>query len=331
MGINIISTGSFTSNEILDNIQLSEMVDTSEEWIIERTGIKTRHIASDFTTEDLAANACDNAIKNANLNKDDIQLIIVASVTSDTVVPSSSFLVSEKLDIKNCTCFDINVACSGFIYSITVAKALMASLNIKYAAVIGAEKLSKVVDWGDRASCVLFGDGAGCVILENTDITNTAKNSKFNCQLEIVANTIGGNFDYKKYLTIARKDKIDDQVNPFIKMNGRQIYKFATEIGIEVIDELLKKSNINKDELALIVPHQANSRIVDTLAEKSGIDKKKWFINIDKYGNTSSASVPIAMDEALDSFDFESNRGKYIISLAFGGGLSFGGILVKII
>lgn len=331
MCIKLISTGSYASDEIIDNEMLSKMVDTSDEWIVERTGIRTRHISKDLTTEQLAAKSCEAAIEKSGIDKSEIGLLIVATVSGDTVVPASSFVVSELLDIKNCVCFDLNAACSGFIYSLTVANSLMKSLGVKYAAIIGAEKLSKIVDWTDRATCILFGDGAGCAILENTELTegNTKINSQ--CNLELVGTTLGGAFDHKRNLTVSRRENMQEDPNPFISMNGRQIYKFATHVGVDVIDKLIADAGISKDEIDFIVPHQANSRIVDTLAEKSGIDKSKWFINLDKYGNTSAASAPLAMSEAFETYDFSNNKGKYILSLAFGGGLSYGGVLFKIV
>ncbi|MEG0249483.1 MAG: beta-ketoacyl-ACP synthase III [Peptostreptococcus sp.] len=349
MSINIISTGSYATDEILDNESLSKMVDTNDKWILERTGIKTRHIAKYNTTEELASKACERALKDVNIDKDEIGLLLFATISSDTKVPSSSYTTAGHLGIENAVCFDVNAACSGFIYSMTIAKSMMKDMNYKYALVVGSERLSKFIDWTDRSSCILFGDGAGCALLENSEYKNELLKGKNNSKvyekqdeylenevsnnlikLEIKDAILGGIYDKKKYLTVDSKDKVSDEVSPFIEMNGRQIYKFATDIGVKVIDKLLKKNNIKNEDIAMIVPHQANKRIIQTLAEKSNLGIEKWFINLDKYGNTSSASVPIALDEALKNTYLKESRGKYLLSLAFGGGLSYGGILFKI-
>lgn len=328
MSINILSTGSFITNDILDNEYLSSIVDTSDEWIVERTGIKTRHISKTYTTEELAYEACLNAINKTDIEVNKIGLIIFASVTADTIVPSSAFTLSGKLGINECICFDLNAACSGFVYSVSVAKSLMETMDIEYAVVVGSERLTKNVDWKDRSSCILFGDASGCVILKNDKVT--LNDVKPNCSLSIEKTIIGGKYDTKKYLMMNSLSSIGGEYQKYIKMNGRQIYKFATDIGPKIINELLQDTNISIEDIAFVVPHQANSRIIDTMSEKSGIKRDKWYTNLEKYGNTSAASVPLAMDEAIQYFDLQNNVGKYIISIAFGGGLSYGGILIKI-
>lgn len=332
MSIKIISTGSYATGKILDNCMLSEMVETNNQWIIERTGIETRYIADKVTTEDLAYNSCKKALEKLEINKNDIGLIICSTITGDSAVPSSSFILSDRLEIENAICFDVNAACSGFIYSLAIAKSLIESSNFKYAIVVGSERLSKYVDWKDRSTCVLFGDGAGCAILENTsykDSSNPEKENINSIDLELIDSIIGGQCDKKRYLTMNSKKSIIEE-EFYIKMNGRQIYKFATDIGVKIIEDLLKNNNINKDDVCLLIPHQSNLRIIETLAAKSDINIDRWFINLNKYGNTSSASVPIAMDEAIRSFDLKKNKGKYVIILAFGGGLSYGGSLLKV-
>ena len=339
MSIKIISTASYTAGKILDNYMLSEMVETNNQWIIERTGIETRYIADKVTTEELAYNSCKKALEKLEIDVHEVGLIICSTITGDSSVPSSSFIISDKLGIENAICFDVNAACSGFIYSISIAKALIESTNLKYAIVVGAERLSKYIDWQDRSTCILFGDGAGCVILENSSYKDNIKKSKENNftiknktnidDLELVDSIIGGKCDQKRYLTMNSRESFEEEAC-YIKMNGRQIYKFATDIGVKVIEDLLKNNNIDKEDVCLVIPHQSNLRIIETLAGKSGISIKKWFVNLNKYGNTSSASVPIALDEAIEKIDFKSNKGKYIIILAFGGGLSYGASLIKI-
>lgn len=334
MPINIISTGSFVSDEILTNEDLSKIVDTNDQWIRERTGIVERRIARNNTTEELAYEASRKAIEEIDLDIEKIGLILFASVTNDTKVPSSAFTISGKLGIKNAICMDINAACSGFVFALTTAKALMLSQKIEYALVIGAEKLSKVTNWKDRTTCILFGDGAGATLLKNS---NTEDNDKDILEqtikgqnYELCDQYINGKYDENNYLTLDMKKEIYTKTNNYIEMNGRQIYKFATNIGPKMIDKLLADNNIELEEIAGIICHQANLRIIETLAQKTGIDIEKWFINIEKYGNTSSASVALAIDEYRRT-SINNSKGKYIICIAFGGGLSYGSILLKII
>ncbi|MDO4772460.1 MAG: beta-ketoacyl-ACP synthase III [Bacillota bacterium] len=336
MSIKLISTGSFVSDHVMTNDDLSKMVDTTNDWIVERTGIETRHISKDLTTEEMAYRACKNALDRIDIRPEEIGLLICSTISQDSTVPSSSFTVSGKLGLTDLVCFDLNAACTGFIYAVSVAKSMMETMNIKYAVVAGAERLSKFVDWTDRGSCILFGDAAGAAVLKNTklcapceDVAETALGPG-EYDLELLEVMLGGTYDQKKYLSMQSKDSPEDDSPGYINMNGRQIYKFATSIGVKIIDELLEKSGVDREDVVLLVPHQANSRIIDTLSEKSSIPKSKWFMNLNKYGNTSSASVPVALNEAIPNFDLEAHRGKYILSLAFGGGLSYGGILIKI-
>lgn len=330
MCIEIIETSSFLPEDTLDNEALSQMVDTTDQWIVERTGIRNRHISRKHTTEEMAESACKELIRKSGVSKDKVNLLIFASVTSDSLVPSSAYTVAGKLGLNNAFAFDINAACSGFIYGLDTAKALMREKNLEYAIVVGSERLSKYVDWSDRATCVLFGDGAGCVLLKNTMATSD-KSSLMTGKVEILETETGGEYDKNKYLSIMSADSIDDEnAVPFIRMNGRQVYKFATEIGVDVINKMLDKRSLKSDDVFMVVPHQANRRIVSTLAEKSGIPMEKWFINLDRLGNTSAASIPIAMDEAFSKTDMKKHKGKYIISVSFGGGLTYGGILMKI-
>lgn len=333
MGVNIIGTGSYVPDNILDNEMLSKLVDTNDEWIVERTGIRRRHISKDETTEDMALKACQRAIEKSSIDVDEIEMIIVASVTSDTKVPSTAFTIAGRMGLKNIICMDINVACSGYIYAIATAKAMMRDMGKKYALVVGAERLTKYVNWEDRTTCILFGDGAGCMILENEDLVEDRPVSKY--KYEIIDYHLGGKPDVKKYLTIDAKDKIDDEDNLYIGMNGRQVYKFATDVGPKVIDKLLKDNSVDESQVYSFVAHQANMRIIECLSDRSNIGMDRWYTNIQEYGNTSSASVAIAFDEVvsrLESSDQDEGDilGKYLITTAFGGGLSFGGILIKI-
>ncbi|WAW14295.1 beta-ketoacyl-ACP synthase 3 [Peptostreptococcus equinus] len=340
MSIKIISTASYTDDQVLTNDDLTKIVDTNDEWIRERTGIVQRKISKNKTTEKIAFLACKKAIEKGGIEPNQIGLILFASVTNDTKVPSSSFNVLGRLGIKEAICMDINAACSGFIYSLTVAKAMMKMQNIRYCLVVGSERLSKVTNWEDRSTCILFGDGSGAVLLENDAANGEIKLDKNNCQkfynidFEIKDQYIKGEYDKDFNLILDMKNDIDDMSNNYIEMNGRQIYKFATKIGPKLINDLLDKNNINQSDVHAIICHQANLRIIENLSIKTDIEIDKWFVNIEKYGNTSSASVPIALDEYITSLK-ENNahieKGKYVVLLAFGGGLSYGVILLKVI
>lgn len=335
MTINIISTGSYAGEKILDNEYFAKIVDTNDEWIQERTGIRTRHICDDITTEEMATRACESALDKLDMDRSKIGLVIFASVSSDTKTPASSFNMAGRLGLNgNPICFDLNAACSGFVYSMAVARSIMASMKIAYAIVIGAERLSKFVDWSDRSTCILFGDGAGCAVLENSDLADDSVSSSLDYRLEIEDTYLAGRYDKKKYLTLDSRDSLKEMRHPFIGMNGRQIYKFATDVGVKVIDRLLESNCISKDDIEFLVPHQANKRIIETLALKSQIPDDRWFVNLDEYGNTSAASIPLALNELVEKVlpdrKLEQIDGRRIISLAFGGGLSYGGFLLKI-
>ena len=210
----------------------------------------------------------------------------------------------------------------------------MADMNIAYAMVIGAERLSKFVNWSDRSTCILFGDGAGCAILENSDLADPKVMSSLAYKLEIEGDYLAGKYDSNRYLTLDSRFSLDEDKYPYIGMNGRQIYKFATDVGVKVVDKLLGDRGLSRDDIELIVPHQANKRIIETLAIKSQIPEDKWFVNLDKYGNTSAASVPLALNEVVEDVlserDLDQMDGKRILSIAFGGGLSYGGFLLRI-
>lgn len=335
MTINIISTGSYAGEKILDNDYFAKIVDTNDAWIQERTGIKTRHICDDITTEEMAARAGESALEKLDIDRSKIGLVIFASVSSDTRTPASSFTVAGRLGLKgNPVCFDLNAACSGFVYSMAVARSLMADMNIAYAMIIGAERLSKFVNWSDRSTCILFGDGAGCAILENSDLADPEVKSSLAYKLEIEGDYLAGKYDSNRYLTLDSRFSLDEDKYPYIGMNGRQIYKFATDVGVKVVDKLLGDRGLSRDDIELIVPHQANKRIIETLAIKSQIPEDKWFVNLDKYGNTSAASVPLALNEVVEDVlserDLDQMDGKRILSIAFGGGLSYGGFLLRI-
>ncbi len=320
-GIIIKGTGSYTPKNVINNIKLGEIVDTSDEWILTRTGIKERKISIDENTSDLAIKACKIAIKNAKISSLDIDLIVLATCTPDMLIPSTACIVQKALGCDNAVSFDISAACTGFIYALDIAKSLIKSNNYKNALVIGAETLSKIVNWEDRTTCVLFGDGAGAVVLSKSEEEGI---------IESFCKT-----DAKKYECLVAPS--NDLNNPFIKnhiknekylkMDGQEVFKFATTTIVNSIKEVLEKANMTIDEIDYIVPHQANIRIIEHSAKKLKIDKEKFYTNLENYGNTSAASIPIALHELNEKKNLK--KGDKIILVGFGGGLTFGATIIK--
>jgi 3-oxoacyl-[acyl-carrier-protein] synthase-3 len=300
------------------------MVDTSEEWILERTGIRERHIADkNETTSDLAAEAARQALASAGLKAKDIDLIIVATCTPDMFFPSTACMVQHKLDAKHAAAFDINAACSGFLYALSVADSYIKSGAFKRALVIGAETLTRFVDWEDRTTCILFGDGAGAVILESTVGDNA-----------ILYTHIKSNAEYWDYIQIpsgavkdpASKLVLENRSNT-IRMKGNETFKVAVKTLENLVVETLEKCNLKPSQLALLIPHQANLRIIQATAKRLGLSMDKVMLNLERYGNTSSASIPLALDEAVRTGRIR--RDDYILLEAFGAGLTWASALVK--
>lgn len=320
----IISTGSFAPEKRLTNFDLEKIVDTSDEWITERTGIKERRIAdAKQAASDLAYEASKRALKNADLKAKDLDLIIVATVTGDMPVPSTGCLLQARLEAKNAAAFDINAACSGFIYALSVADSFIKTGKYKKVLVVGSEVLSKFTDWEDRSTCVLFGDGAGAVVLEPTDeergIISTHIYS--DGKLGDLLHTPGGGSRNP-----ASKETIKKRMH-YIKMKGNETFKVAVRTLENLVVETLKINNIKPSQLSLLIPHQANLRIITATAERLGLPLERVLINLDRYGNTSAASIPIALDEAVRTRRIR--EGDYILLEAFGGGLTWGSALIK--
>lgn len=323
----ICGTGSYLPKKILTNDDLSKIVDTSDEWIFQRVGIKKRHIAADTeVTSDLAAVAAQATLKNAGINSMDIDLIIVATITPDKPFPSTATQVQRKINARNAAAIDINAACSGFVYGLTIADQFIKSGFYRNILIIGVEVLSRFVNWQDRNTCVLFGDGAGAVILS---VNNSDNSSGFKYA------TLGADgFSPPEWLEIpaggaawpASKDTVEQNLH-FATMNGKEIYKFGVKIIPETINRLLDKNGYTIEDIDLIIPHQANVRIVEAAAKRLGIPKEKIFMNIDKYANTSAATIPIALDEAVQQNRIET--GDKIILIGFGGGLTWGAVLYE--
>lgn len=324
MKARIVSTGSYVPEKILTNHDLEKMVETSDEWITERTGIKERRIAApEQATSDLAFEASIKALKKANLTAKDIDLIIVATVSPDMLVPSAACILQMKLGASNAVAFDINGACTGFIYALSVAEKFIKTGASKRALVIGAEMLSRFTDWTDRSTCVLLADGAGAVVVE------PAKEDEGIQIIDIFSDGTMWDFIHMpaggSQMPVT-EDVIKQRLN-FIKMRGNETFKVAVKTLEEIVDTTLKKGGITSSELSLLVPHQANIRIIQAMAKRLDLPMEKVMVNINKYGNTSAASIPIALDEANEQGKIK--RGDYVMLAAFGAGLTWGAALIK--
>jgi|TARA_X000001036_G_scaffold48068_1_gene38412 3-oxoacyl-[acyl-carrier-protein] synthase-3 len=305
----IISTGSYLPEKILTNYDLEKMVDTSHDWIFERTGINQRHIADENeSTVDMAYEASLKSIEKSKINVEDIDMIIVATTTPERAFPSTAVLLQNKLDIKDCFAFDINAACTGFIYALDVADKYIKNNSINNILVVGTEKMSTLVDWSDRNTCVLFGDGAGSVIIGSSNNPG------------IISSTIGSNGNYKDLLT----------VNPdsdFIEMKGNDVFKIAVNTMGKIARETLDQHDLKINDVDWLIPHQANSRIISAIAKKLSLPSEKIIMTVGNHGNTSAASIPLAIDYAVESGDLKKED--TILLEAFGAGFTWGSTLLK--
>lgn len=320
----IIATGSYAPVRRLTNHDLEKKVDTSDDWITERTGIKERRIASDEqTTSDLAYEASKNALKAAGLKAKDIELIIVGTITGDMPCPSTACMLQDRLEARNAAAFDVNAACSGFLYGLSIADSFIRSGNYKKILLVGAETLSRFTDWEDRSTCILFGDGAGAAILEATEgdsyIISTRLFSDGSLG-DLICLPGGGS-----KLPPSRESIKNRQ--HYIKMKGNETFKVAVRALENLVIETLKENNIKPSQLALLIPHQANLRIIQATAQRLGLSMDKVMVNLDRYGNTSAASIPIALDEAARTGRIR--EGDYVLLEAFGGGLTWASALIK--
>ena len=313
----VISTGSYLPSKILTNFDLEKMVETSDDWITERTGIKQRHIAAENElTSDLAFKAAQDAIKTANINKDDIELIVFATTTPDRTFPSSATILQNKLEISSkCFAFDVQAVCCGFIYALNIANNFIKTGQVKTALVIGAETISRIVDWTDRNTCVLFGDGAGAVILQATEENKGILNCKMHSdgQYGPLLDTSGG-------VSLNQKSGL-------IHMEGREIFKLAVNKMSDCVFENLQECGLTTNDISLLVPHQANKRIIDGVGRKLGLSEEKVILTVHDHANTSAASVPLALDYALKNNKIKEND--IIVLEALGGGLTWGSIIIK--
>ena len=317
----LTSSGSYLPNNIYSNDALSEFIDTSDEWIFKRSGIKNRHFVSkNETTSDLALHAALKAIENSTLDKDDINLIIVATTTPDNTFPSTATMVQKKLGIK-CAAFDIQAVCAGFVFALSVAKSLMKDNNYKNCLVIGADSMSKLLDWKDRSTSVLFGDGAGAVILENKENIDNKLDD-----WGILSNVIHSDGEYYELLKTNGGVSTDQKIG-FIQMAGKEIFKHAVEKLSLSFQEALKLSYKNIKQIDWLIPHQANQRILLAVADRLKIDPVKVISTVMHHGNTSAASIPLALDYAINNN--KVRNGNLIGFQAIGGGLSWGASVVR--
>lgn len=321
-GISVVGFGHYCPENIVSNKELENIVDTTDEWIVKRTGIKERRISTGEGTVELAYRAALSALENCNYNKDDIDLIVVATTSPDRIMPSTACGVQGLLGCKNAAAFDISAACSGFIYSLIVASSLLKDTDKKRALVIGSEVLSRIVDWKDRSTCVLFGDGAGAAVIE------ISKEDGILSTCFAADGTLGEESLVSSELGLDSPFVLEKKIeNKYITMKGIEVFKFAVSILPDIVNELLEKANEDIANIKYIIPHQANVRIIDEAARRLKIDKEKFYVNVDKYGNTSSASIPIALSEMYEKGLLK--RGDKIILAAFGGGLTWAGALIK--
>jgi 3-oxoacyl-[acyl-carrier-protein] synthase-3 len=322
--VSIVGTGSYVPTRVLTNADLEKMVDTTDEWIMTRTGIRERRIAAeDEYTSDLATKAARSALEQAGISAMEIDLIIVATVSPDMSFPSTSCLVQRNLGAKKAACFDISAACSGFVYGLEIAQQFITNHTFNTVMVIGADKLTNLVDWTDRNTCVLFGDGAGAAILRNRAGSHG-----------VITTYMGSDGSFADILSMPgggsrfplTKDNIHLRLNT-IKMSGKEVYKQAVTAMLSAANTALEQAGLKIDDLACIIPHQANMRIIEALAGRMQIPIDRFYINLDRYGNTSAAAVAIALDEANRAGRMK--HGDYVLLVVFGGGLTWASSVIQ--
>ncbi len=310
----INGTGSYLPERQLTNTELETIIDTSDEWIVSRTGISSRRVASDEeTTSSMASAAALAALEASSISADDIDLIGVATCTPDNFFPSVACQVQKALNItRPIPAFDISAACSGFVYALDVAKQYITSKAAKHVLVIGSEVLSRAVDWTDRTTCILFGDGAGAFVLSASDKPG------------ILGSVLHSSYDTDDLLTYG--NNLKDNNKSYIRMRGNEIFKLAVNIMGDIVDEVLKKSNLQKEDIKWLVPHQANIRIIKAIAKKLDLPMSQVIVTIENHGNTSAASIPLALDYSIRSNQIK--RGDMLLLESFGGGMTWGALVV---
>ena len=313
----VLGTGSALPSRRLDNAELCETVDTSDQWIVERTGIRTRYIAGDGeTTASLAADASRKALDHAGVDAADIDLIVLATATPDQTFPSSATKVQAMLGIPDCIAFDVHAVCTGFLYALSVADSMLRSGTGSKALVIGSETFSRILDWEDRATCVLFGDGAGAIVLKAEDTGDEG----------ILATRLHADGRHNDLLYVDGGVSTTGTVGK-LRMKGKEVFRHAVVNLSDVLNEVLSVAGHHADEVDWVVPHQANKRILDATAKKLGIDPRKVIVTVDQHANTSAASVPLALDVAVR--DGRIKKGDLIVLEAMGGGFTWGAAVVR--
>lgn len=320
----ITGIGSYLPSKILTNHDLEKMVDTSDDWIFQRTGIKERRIVENGEiTSDLATQASTRAMKDAGVSANDIDMIITATSTPDHIFPSTSCYIQQKIGAIKAGAFDILAACTGFVYAMSIGQSLVNSGAMKTVLVVGAECLSKIIDYTHRTTCVLFGDGAGAVIIQKNGTSHEILSSSLaadGSQADVLIVPGGGSKNPASLETIQQRMH-------FIRFKGKEVFKLAVNNMRNLILETAQKNGFKLSDIDLIIPHQSNLRIIEAVMEKLGLPKEKVFVNIEKYGNTSSASIPIAIDEARK--EGRLSRGDIVMLVAFGGGLTWGSSVIR--
>jgi 3-oxoacyl-[acyl-carrier-protein] synthase III len=317
MYASIVGTGSYLPEKVLTNHELAKTVDTSDEWIVTRTGIRQRHLAADGQmASDLALEASKRALAAAGIEADQLGLIIVATTTPDMIFPSTACILQAKLGVRDFPAFDVQAVCSGFVYALSIADLFMRSGQCRYALVVGAEIYSRILDWNDRGTCVLFGDGAGAVVLgvsERPGILGHKLHADGNYTsiLSVPGQVCGGSVRGK----------------PFVTMEGNAVFKFAVRVLDEVVQEVLRAHNLDREAIDWLIPHQANIRIIEATARKLGLPMSKVIVTVDRHANTSAASIPLALDEGVR--DGRIRSGQYVLLEAVGGGFAWGAVLIK--
>lgn len=320
----IVGTGSYLPERVLTNRDLEQTLDTSDEWIVTRTGIRERHIAGeDEYTSDLATKAAQRALDMAGLQAGDIDLILVATVTGDFSWPATACLVQSQLGADRAFAFDLSAACSGFVYGLATADSYIRSGQARRVLVIGAEIFSRIVDWEDRSTCILFGDGAGAVVLEGCEGERGI--------LSTHLHTDGSQWHLLYQLGFGSRNPASEQGGkkqlPYIQMQGNEVFKVAVRAMCDAAEEALSANNISAEQLAFLVPHQANRRILEATGKRLGLPKEKLVMNLDRVGNTSGASIPLALDEVNRRGDLK--EGDLVLLDAFGGGFAWGSAMLR--
>ncbi|WP_407354489.1 beta-ketoacyl-ACP synthase III [Luteimonas sp. R10] len=317
----IAGTGSYLPAKVLTNDDLSKIVDTSDEWIAARTGIRQRHVAAEGeTTGDLAYHAAVRALQSAGVEPDELDLIVLGTTTPDLVFPSTACLLQHRLGANGCGAFDVNAACSGFLYAISVADKFIRSGDARTVLVVGSETLTRMVDWSERTTCVLFGDGAGAVVLKadaETGILSTHLHADGG-KKELLWNPVGVSVGFKEN---------EKNAGVRIQMAGSDVFKYAVKALDSVVEETLQANGLDRHDIDWLIPHQANLRIIEATAKRLDMPMERVIVTVDKHGNTSSGSVPLALDHAIRSGQVQ--RGQLLLLEAFGGGFTWGSALLR--